>query len=244
MDNKPALVLIPGLLNTAELFHHQVAALAKRADIIIPDHTTHNEMGPLAAAMLAILPERFILAGVSMGGYIALEIMRRAPERVQSLVLCDTTARPDGAEHIAERERLITLAEDGRYGEVKRIILPRYVSEENFGNREIVRLLERMTDSIGVEGFVRQERAVISRPDSRPHLGDIACPTTVVMGEQDAIFGHDIHREIVDGISGAELIVIPGSGHLPPIETPERMTAILARVLDDHSCHRPPPDRR
>lgn len=222
------LVLLPGLLCDAALWAPQVSALRGLADpIMIGDLTRHDSMAGMAEAVLAEAPPRFALAGLSMGGYCALEIMRRAPERVTRLALLDTSARPDTDEQRARRRGLIELAEKGEFKGVTPRLLPLLIHPDRLGDEALTATVMGMAERVGKEAFLRQQKAIMGRPDSRPDLARINCPTLVLVGRQDALTPVALHEEMAAGIPGARLVIIEDSGHLATLEKPEAINAAL-----------------
>jgi pimeloyl-ACP methyl ester carboxylesterase len=226
------LVLIPGLLCTDALYSPQTAALGARVAIHIADHRAHDTMLALASAILQAAPERFALAGLSMGGYIALEIMRAAPERVERLALLNTSARPDTSEQNENRRRLIALAERKGVGVPAREMFPKLVASARSGDELLKAAFLEMAEVTGVQGFANQQAAIMARADNRPTLVQITCPTLVLVGEEDQLTPPDLAREIAEGVAGSRLAVVPGSGHLSTLEAPEAVTAALKTWLE------------
>jgi pimeloyl-ACP methyl ester carboxylesterase len=225
------LLLLPGLLCDAELFASQVTGLADVADLRVADLVAHDAMAALAADAIAQAPwERFAVGALSMGGYVAYEILRQAPERVLALALMDTSARPDTAEASENRRRLIALA-DRDFPAVIEALLPKLMTPAHAADARLAAVVRRMAERIGPEAFKRQERAIIGRADSRPDLPRIACPTIVIAGADDALMPHEIHAEQADTIRSAELVIVPACGHLSSIEQPARVNAALRRWI-------------
>jgi pimeloyl-ACP methyl ester carboxylesterase len=225
------LILLPGLLDDARLWRHQVENLADLAEIAVADLVGPDSMAGMAERVLAMRPGPFALAGISMGGYVAFEIMRRAPERVSRLALLDTSARADSPEQTARRRGLIELAQKGRFLGVTPRLLPQLVHPDHVRDHGIANTIVQMARSIGREGFLTQQRAIMGRPDSRPDLGRIRCPTLVLGGRQDAVTPPEVMEEIAAGIAGAKLLLLERCGHLSPLEQPEAVTAALAEWL-------------
>jgi len=221
------VVLIPGLTCSARLYAEQIPALWRCGPVTVADHTRDDSMAAIAQRILGTAPPRFALAGLSMGGYIAFEIMRQAPERVLKLALLDTGARADTPEQTERRQVVIALARSGRYGEIPELAFPIYVHRRRHDDEALKRLVRTMAEETGVAAFLRQQAAIIGRPDSRPGLGKIACPTLVLVGEGDEATPPELAREIAAAIPGARLTVIPNSGHLSTLEEPEAVTAAL-----------------
>ncbi len=225
------LVLVPGLNCTARLWSHQIVALGGSRAIEVADHRGHNTVSALAFAILADAPPKFALAGLSMGGYVAFEIMRVAPERVTRLALLDTTAKPDSDERLAARLAQIELARTGRFGEVPDIQYPMLVHADRESDADLKAVVREMAEETGPEAFIRQVTAIMGRPDSRPGLGAIGCPTMVLVGEGDRLTPPAEAAEMHAAIRGSRLVTIPGSGHLSSIEKPEAVATALAEWL-------------
>ena len=227
------LIAVPGLLCDGQLWQPQIAALDGVAECWIADHTRSNNMADIAGRLLRAAPfETFALAGLSMGGYVAFEVMRQAPERVIGLALLDTSARADTPEQSRSRMEFISLAERGRFLGVTDALLPRLVHPSRLRDRELVETIKQMAKNVGKEAFIRQERAIMSRPDSWPLLRKIACPTVVLCGRQDVLTPLERHEEIAEAVSGATLEIIENCGHLSTLERPVEVGAALKRWLD------------
>jgi pimeloyl-ACP methyl ester carboxylesterase len=233
MPVSPALpiVLIPGLTCTARLYAAQIPALWQYGPVTVADHRRDDSMAAIAQRILATAPPRFALAGLSMGGYIAFEIMRQARERVVKLALLDTGARSDTPEQTERRKIVIGLAKTGRYSEVPDIAFPVYVHRDRHNDSALKAVVRRMAEETGVEAFLRQQQAIIGRPDSRPGLSSITCPTLVLVGDGDEATPPDLAREIAAGIAGSRLVVIPDSGHLSTLERPDAVTNALVEWI-------------
>lgn len=229
---KIPLVLIPGLMCTRELFAPQIAGLADLAQISVADHGTADSFAGIARAILAAAPTRFALAGLSMGGALALEIMRQAPERVLRLALLDANAALDGEPIRAARHGYLDLARQGRFMEITREhLLPRLIHPARLGDKPLIETVLRMAEETGPEVFIRQETALLNRPDGLPGLSAIRCPTLVVVGADDILTPLERAREIADGIPGARLVIVPDCAHLSTLEQPAALTKLLREWL-------------
>lgn len=229
---KQPLVLIPGLLCDALVWQHQIAGLAEVADCWVANHTARDTMAGIAADILASAPfQRFSLAGLSMGGYLSLEIMRQAPQRVRSLALLDTSARADTPEQGERRAELVKAAQQGHLGSVIDALTPLLIARFRGCDVGLTATIRAMGLNTGAEAFVRQERAILSRIDSRPHLAAIRCPTLVLCGKQDLLTPRDRHEEMAGAIPGAELAVVDDCGHLSTLEQPEEVNKALVAWL-------------
>ena len=229
---KQGLVLVPGLLCDELMWQGQLTALAAAADCWVADHTRSETMAEVAADVLRDAPfEKFALAGLSMGGYVVLEMMRQAAHRVQRLALLDTTARSDTAEQTRKRRDFISLAERGRFLGITDVLLPLLIHPSQLANRELASTIRKMAKNTGRDAFIRQERAIISRSDSLPLLSRIACPTLVMCGRQDALTPLALHEELAAGISGSRLEIVEECGHLSTMERPAETSAAIGRWL-------------
>ncbi len=228
----PSLILVPGLACTADLWRDQAATLADFADIQVTDEQLrHGTIAAMATAILASAPDQFALAGLSMGGYIVLEIMRQAPERVTGLALLDTSARADTSEQTARRRALIELAKASSMTAVMRELLPFMLHPNRLGDHDLVRRVVAMGEESGVDTFIRQQHAIIGRSDSRGRLGEIACPTIVGCGDADLITLPEWSKEMAAMIPNAQLTIIPACGHMSSMEWPSSVIDILRNTI-------------
>lgn len=228
---RPHLMLIPGLLCTADLFSAQIAALSPLAQVSVADHTRADTMPALARGILDRAPPSFALAGLSMGGYIAFEILRQAPQRVSRLALLDTNARADRPEQSEQRRQLIALAGTHGLGAVQAKLTPMLLSKARAGDPGLTSRLVAMAEETGRAAFERQETAIMGRPDYRPMLPEIRCPTLIVVGAEDTITPVKVAEEMARGITGSRLEIIPDCGHLSTLEQPDEVSRLLANWL-------------
>jgi len=233
MARKTPFVLLPGLLCDAALWRGQIAGLADAADSWVADLTRDDSLAAMARRVLQAAPPKFALAGLSMGGYCAFEVMRQAPERVVRLALLDTGARADTPEQISRRRGLIELAEKGEFKGVTPRLLPLFVHRDRLNDKALTSAVTSMAERVGKDAFLRQQKAIIGRVDSRPSLANIRCPTLVLCGREDVLTPPALAQEIADGIPGARLDLIDHCGHLSTMERPEAVTAELRQWLTD-----------
>ncbi len=224
------IVFVPGLLCTEALYAPQIVAFADRP-IMVADHREHDSIEAIAASILEKAPDRFSLIGLSMGGYVAMEIMREAPERVGRLALLDTNARADTPEQTERRNFLIDLTRKKGFRKVPHLLYPGFVHEKREEDETLKAIVVDMAMDTGPDAFIRQQTALINRIDARPRLGEIACPTLVLVGDGDRLTPPEISREIHGHIPGSELAIIEGSGHLSTLEEPDKVTARLRDFL-------------
>ncbi len=226
------ILFVPGLLCTGALFSDQIQGFAGQRGIHIGDVTAHETVGEMAQSVLAHAPATFDLVGLSMGGYVSFEILRQAPERVDRLVLMDTSARADSAEQAKRRAELIDQSSFGTFKGVTPRLLPLLIHKSRLQDESVTGVILQMAADVGQEGFVRQQKALLARPDSRPHLKDITQQTLVIVGDEDAITPPKLAVEMAEGIRGARLEVLPQCGHLAPLEQPDLTTDLVLDFLD------------
>ncbi|MDB5631362.1 MAG: Alpha/beta hydrolase protein [Tardiphaga sp.] len=220
-DDTMPILLVPGLGGSPRIYAPVMPALWRFGPVMVANHIRDDSMGAIARRILKEAPPRFALAGHSMGGYIAFEITRQAPERVTRLALINTQARPDTPEASARRRGQIARAYAGQYHDVMDELFPGFVHPSRRDDATLRKLVHDMGDDIGAEAFVRQQTAVIGRADSRPTLSAIRCPTLVLTGDQDNTIPNSLSVEMADAIEGAALTIIPDCGHLPQVEQPQ-----------------------
>lgn len=231
MAEREPLIFLPGLLCDDALFAPQVAALRDVADPIVMPLTDYASIDDYAADILARAPDRFALAGLSMGGYCALAVARSAAGRMTRLALLNTSARPDDPPTLKRRRGLIALSEMGEFKGVTPKLLPLLLSQKGLQDAALVETITTMAQRVGQPAFVRQQKAIMSRIDSRPFLSAIDAPTLVVAGEHDVLTPPELAEELADGIPSAELLRLPECGHLSTLEQPDAVSAALRRWL-------------
>lgn len=228
------ILFVPGLSCSPRLFAHQMAQLWQWAPVTVAQTTRYSTMEETARAILQDAPAKFVLIGLSMGGYIAFEILRQAPERVVGLALLDTSARPDTPEATENRLKSIALAQQGKMRMAVDFSYPRSVHPARLHDKELCSIVHLMAQEVGVDGFVNQQKAIMGRVDSRPTLSQIACPTLVLVGDSDTLTPLELHEEIVQGIGeNAQLQVIAESGHISTLEQPQAVTQVLQSWLEN-----------
>lgn len=233
------LVLLPGLAGDAEMWREQLPALAAWRPQVSDVHMRHPSIAEMAAALLACHPGRLALCGASMGGMLAMEAARQAPARIAGLALLGTSARPEDDEMRQVREKAIALFAQDRVAEV---IEPNAAFAFHPRHAGDAALVQRYVDFVlraGAQQLVRQNRAVIGRPDARMHLPAVRCPTLVMCGEDDQLTPVDRSREIAALVPGARLVTVPDCGHMLTMEQPEVVTAELVRWLHRVATGRP-----
>jgi pimeloyl-ACP methyl ester carboxylesterase len=231
MENTMPILLVPGLVSSPRIYAPVIPALWRFGPVTIANHIRDDNMGAIARRILAEAPPRFALAGHSMGGYIAFEIMRQAPDRVAKLALINTQARPDTPEATARRRALMARAQNGEYHAVLDELFAGFVHPSRQGDAALRQLVHDMGDDVGPQAFIRQQTAVMSRPDSRPALAWIRCPTLVLTGDEDNTIPNALSAEMANGIHGAKLVILQDCGHLPQPEQPQATCDALAEWM-------------
>ncbi len=220
----PQIVFLAGQLCTDLLWKHQ-RELADRI-LTLGDHATVHD---LARATFGASPPRFSLAAHGMAGFVAFEMLRQQPERIERLVLMSTLAPADTPKQTERREGYLRLVEQGRYDDIIEERIPMLVHPDRATEAALTDDLRRMAADTGPEAFKKQQRAIMSRPDSRPGLKAISCPVLLVYGRADAITTWEHQQEMVNAIPEVRLETVEDSGHMIPLERPEK----VARVLRD-----------
>lgn len=228
MPPRETMLFLPGLLCDARLWRAQVETFGG----LVADLTHDDSVAAMARRALAMAPEGtpIALCGLSMGGYVAFEIMRQVPARVARLALFDTSARADTPEQTRRRRALLALSESGQFRGVTPRLLPQLIHPDQLAGALAAEVMA-MAERVGRPAFHRQQRAIMHRPDSRPDLMRIAVPTLVAVGEADALTPPHLAEEMAALIPGARLAIVPAAGHLPSMEQPAAVNALLAEWL-------------
>ena len=227
-----SIVFIPGLMCTGRIYQHQAEHLGQTHPVLFANHSSAATMKEVAAQILKTAPDRFAVVGTSMGGYVALEIVRQAPDRVTSLILMSTSAKPDTPERSkGRREQVADARKATGMRAWTKALWPKIVHPARHEDHALLNVFIDMAEYLGVDAFERQIEAIISREDSRPLLATIKVPTLVVVGKDDTLILPDEGREIAAGISGAKLAEVDHAGHMCMTERPETVTKLLADFL-------------
>lgn len=227
MTEKRVLLLLPGLLCDHALWAHQSKYLSQLAEVNIADFTQSDSVAGMAEVALSRVQGNFALGGLSMGGYVAMEIMRRAPERVTKLALLDTSARADTEEQTQRRHLFIKLTKEGKFDEVLSTLLSLLAHPDRMRDEQLCKEILNMNNRVGPDALLRQQKAIMGRPDSRDDLPRIKCSTLVLCGRQDALTPLEVHEEMSTLIPGSRLAIIEDCGHMSTMERPQAVTALL-----------------
>jgi pimeloyl-ACP methyl ester carboxylesterase len=218
-------------MDDRHMWQHQISRLGDVAPPMAIDLLDQETVSEGAERVLDSVAGPFAVVGFSMGGYVAFEIMRKASDRISQLALIDTSARADTPERSAERERLIALARAGEYETLVEQAPPQVVHPSRLDDQALIGSLRDMALRVGAEAFVRQQRTIMSRPDSRGDLEQIDCPTLVICGRDDTLTPPSLSEEIGAGIAGARVVLIDDCNHYSPMERPYAVTALLQEWL-------------
>lgn len=227
MSERTPLLFMPGLLCDAALWDHQLTTLTDVAEMTVADMTQDDTIDAMARRALAAAPDRFALCGLSMGGYAAQAVMRLAPERVTRLALLDTAPGPDTPERTAGRRALMAQAAAGDLDGVVDHHMSGFIAANRQDDAALTAVVRASARNVGPEAYQRQQTAIINRPDNRPNLGKITCPTLVMCGRLDILTPPALHEEMASAIPGAKLVIVENCGHLSPLERPEAVSAVL-----------------
>jgi len=237
---RTSLILIPGLLCDTNVWRSQIAALCEVADVQVSEHGSQDSLVDMARTILAGAPPRFAVAGHSMGGRVALEVFRTAPERVSGLCLMDTGIHPLPAGDAGEREasgryRLLDIARRDGMRAMAHAWVQGMVHPSRLGERELIDAILDMFESKSADIYAAQVRALLERPDAAPLLHKIRVPTLLLCGHEDAWSPPQRHAEMRDAIDGSTFVDIPVCGHMVTMERPDAvnvaMRAWLASVV-------------
>jgi len=225
------LVFLPGLMCDARLFGPQIAELSSEYTVCAAPVTHGERIEEIASSLLDQLPVRFALAGLSMGGIVAMEILRRAPDRVSRLALMSTNPLAEAPQVAAAREPQIVKVRTGQLEAVMRDEMkPNYLAPGPY-REEILGMVMDMADILGPDVFVRQSRALQRRKDQQSTLAKCRVPTLVLCGAHDQLCPVKRHTFMAELIPHAELVVLEDSGHLPTLEQPAETTAALRKWM-------------
>ena len=227
MPRPKHLILLPGLLCDGALWRHQTEHLADQIEVHVADLTLDNAVSAMASRVLAQAPPTFALAGLSMGGYVAQEIMRQAPERVERLALVDTNARADTDEQRKSRAALIALADVGKFKGVTPRLLPSLIHPSRMEEPAVAGVVMEMAERVGQQAFKRQQEAIMGRKDGRGDLEAIRIPTLILAGRQDALCPPKVQQEMIERLPNGKLVLVEDCGHLVSLERPEATTAVF-----------------
>lgn len=227
------LVLLPGMMCDARLFGPQIAALSPGRTVSIGDISGQDSMEAVAASVLASAPPQFALAGLSMGGIVAMEMVAQAPKRIARLALMDTNPLAEAEQVKARRGPQVARARAGGLDHVMRHEMkPNYLTDGP-NRAAILDLCMDMALALGPDVFARQSVALRDRPDQQATLARVAVPTLILCGRDDTLCPLHRHELMHDLIAQSVLCVIDGAGHLPPLEQPDETTAALIRWLEE-----------
>ncbi len=221
------LVFLPDLMCDARLFAPQIAAFSRDTAVMVAPVTQGERMEEIASALLTVLPSKFALAGAGLGGNVAMELLRRAPDRITRIALIATTPLAETPQEAAAREPQIIGAKTGRLNEILRDMLTPTGLAPGPGRVGVLQATVQMGTDLGPEVFVRQSRALQRRRDQQATLRHCKVPALVLCGRHDMLAPVKRHSFMAELIPQAELGVIEDAGHVPSLETPQECTDAL-----------------
>jgi len=226
------LVLVPGTLCDVRLWLRQIAALAGVANVRVASVTEDDSIEAMARRLLEQSPESFSLAGLSLGGIVAMEVARLAPERVSRLALLDTNPNPPRPEQLTAWRRQIEAVESGAFRDtVEREFLPMLLHPSRYADEALLRDVRGMIDAVGARAFAKQLRANAGRPGARDVLPQVRCPALVLAGRQDRLCPPEMQADLASLLPSAKLALIEECGHLSTMERPEEVAAAMREWL-------------
>lgn len=230
-ENLP-IILIPGLGTSPRTYSDILPALWKHSSVTIANQTEDASIEAIAKRILTEAPSRFALIGHSMGGYIAFEILRQAPDRISKLALLNSSARPDNDEAKEKRKKQIEKVKKGDFAEIIETALPAFVHSLHKEDKNLQKMITVAHYDAGAEAYIRQQTAIMGRKDSRPDLKNIKIPTLVLTGDDDKLLPIELSQEIADSTPGARLLIVTKCGHMSPLEQPQTVSNALTEWLD------------
>lgn len=233
--DRPTVYLLPGLLCDKDVWAAQAAGLSGKAEVVIPDFRGFRSLRDMAAAVLASAPEFFAVAGHSMGGRVALEILRAAPERVERIALLSTSYHPATEDEPERRKNFIGIARSGGMSALASAWIPHLLHPDHLADRELVGAISRMVGRCRLGDLEGQVQALLGRADDSSILPGIRCPALIACGREDAWGSVDEHRKMAAMIPHATLAIVGRCGHMMTMEQPGETNRLLLAWMEQTS---------
>ena len=227
---KKDIVLISGALATPKLWQHQEKFMQETMNIHYLDMQQCHSIPEMARCYAQNAPDQFTLIGFSLGGYVALELFRHIPDKIQKLILINSGAKPISEKGQLERERSIDLIQKGKFDFLISLIFKNSIHDKN-KHDSLLPLAQEMAHEVGADNYTHQLQAIINKPDHLPLLPTITCPTLLITSKQDKVMACRHSEQIASHIKHAELIYIENCGHLATLEQPETINQLLSGWL-------------
>lgn len=221
------LILIPGLLNDENLWKYQRHFLENQADITVAKIEKFTDIRTQAAHILQNAPQKFALCGLSMGGYIGMEILKQAPHRISKVAFLDTSWEIDTDEKRRQRENMINLSAHGRFEGVTSLILKQILAKKSLENHDIIAEIKSMAQNVGQKEFVNQQKLILSRTESVSLLPQIQVPALCIVGKEDVITPPSVMQKMAKALPYGYFCEIEDAAHLPPLEQPYAVNAAM-----------------
>ncbi|MBD9510433.1 alpha/beta hydrolase [Ensifer sp. ENS10] len=225
-----AMLLVPGFMLDADLWRDVVPALSEFGPATYADLSQDASIPAMARRALSEAPSKFVLLGFSMGGYVAREIVRHAADRVTALILIATSARGDSDVELNRKAAIAGQAGSAVFKGLSRTAVVSSLHPDNAERVDIVARIQAAGQRLGGDVFRRQ--SLIDRRDERDDLKTIRCPTLVIAGEQDRLRSRTEALELQQGIAGSDFEIIEHTGHMVPMEAPQRLAAVIGEWLE------------
>ncbi len=225
------LILVPGLLCTAQLFENQTNALKNICDINVANTLGSNSILEMAQNIVKNETSKFVICGLSMGGYVAQMVAQIAPEKVIGMGLFSTSGRPDSEKKIKQRRELIELSKLGKFKGVTPRLLPSLLSKKALKDEILVQKVIEMASNVGQKNFTLQQEAIIGRPDCRNFARNAKMPVEILVGEEDKLTPPFLAKELDSLFLDSQLTILSGVGHLSSMEAPEKVTKVLTNLI-------------
>ena len=229
----PTLVFIPGLMLTPRLYDPQVAAFRDRFPIAFGDTLNKGNITAMAEAALAATDDEIIPVGLSMGGYVALEMARLAPQRLKGMIIMDSNAATDSPDRKAERQRLIDMSGLGKFRGVTKTLLAQFIAHANLNDETITMPIMAMAEEVGRDNFILQQQAIMSRRDQFDTLRQLDIPGLFIVGSEDIAFLEPV-RDMAAAMKNSTYVEIADAGHLPTLEEPDAVIDAIEGFLGKH----------
>ena len=229
------LLLLPGSLCTDLLFQAQISFFKEHREVIVANFSNCDSIEAMATKVLNEVPEEFALAGLSMGGIVAFEMFRQAPQRIKRIALLDTNPRGELPENVPIRQQQVNNVAQGGVERLRTLVSQQLMPKYAFDSEQLLQLeplVMKMALDVGADEFVNQWRALASRVDSWSTLKDIRCPTLILCGAQDVLCNEKLHRDMALEIKHAKLEIIQEAGHLSTLDAPEQVNRALENWLN------------
>lgn len=225
------LVLVPGLLCNHHMWERQYEALKDHMQVVIANVRKDTSVKDMATRVLDTVTGNFAIAGLSMGGYVTLEVLAQGADRVSHFALMDTNAYADQKDATEKRKQAIALAEQDKFDQVLGALLPSILGERAIADTEILDTMKLMASDTGITGFIRQQKAIMARADHRENLKNYTQPSLILCGKEDVLTPPHVHYEMVEQLPNSDFQLLGDCGHMAPMERPNAVLSALINLM-------------